>query len=449
MKRRMILITNLDVWLLAGNVKSAGTGNQSLYNTLLGYARAGWEVHMMTTSMVLKDIPPIHENVIIHRRPLGWVEMFFTLKKRLYALAARCKPRSVPQAVNAKKMVTTQMTPETWKDNLLSVLFARIMARRAIKLARILGNVEFIYGHEIYGALAGRRAADVLHLPLITRFQGTELSQFLDDREKLFSFAVRVRATRTPADLIIMANDGTRGDEVLNALGVAPEKYRFYLNGVVKEDVYRPQVDIRALRAALDIADDELFLLYTGRMFYWKRLDRHLEVLAKVRERFPRFKLVVIGDGPEMAPVQAMTEEKGLQQHIQFLGAMPHAQVMDYLNACDVYISFHDLTNLCNPAIEACVCGKCIVTTKIGGITGLLTDQVNAVVVDEPANVDKIADALLAVLRDAAFRSRLADGARKRGQSLNTWEERMVMEVQEVEKVLKNNRLARVERIAE
>lgn len=43
-KKDIILITNLDVWMLTGGVKKIGTGNQSLYNTLLGYANHGYSI---------------------------------------------------------------------------------------------------------------------------------------------------------------------------------------------------------------------------------------------------------------------------------------------------------------------------------------------------------------------------------------------------------------------
>ena len=68
MSRRMLLITHLDVWMLTPKTKRAGVGNQSLYNTLLGYARAGYEVHMLTTSTALAGMAPIHNKSPIDER---------------------------------------------------------------------------------------------------------------------------------------------------------------------------------------------------------------------------------------------------------------------------------------------------------------------------------------------------------------------------------------------
>ncbi|TET21272.1 MAG: glycosyltransferase, partial [Candidatus Cloacimonadota bacterium] len=113
-----------------------------------------------------------------------------------------------------------------------------------------------------------------------------------------------------------------------------------------------------------------------------------------------------------------------------------HSEVMDYLNACDIYVAFYDLSNLSNSMIESCVCGKCIVTSDVGGTTDLLTDSINAVVVKKYDGVEALSQALLRIVGDPAERARLGEGARRRGLELKTWEERMKMEVGEVEKML-------------
>jgi glycosyltransferase involved in cell wall biosynthesis len=66
-----------------------------------------------------------------------------------------------------------------------------------------------------------------------------------------------------------------------------------------------------------------------------------------------------------------------------------------------------------------------------------LTDGVSGVVVPEYDDVEKIAAGLLRALKDPATRARLAAGAKQRGEALRTWEERMRLEIEEVEQVLR------------
>jgi glycosyltransferase involved in cell wall biosynthesis len=430
-KKDIILITSLDVWMLTGSVKKSGMGNQSLYNTLLGYANHGYNVHMLTTSMGLKNIPPIHPNVHVYRFTIKSYEFLMKLKQVFLDLLGLAIGKS-HQAMSTT--VRVKPVRQSLRLVLHSYIFAWAMARNARRLLKNL-NVAFVYGHEILGALAASRLCRKVKLPLITRFQGTELGQFLDDSDVLLSYTANVRALRAPADLVIMANDGTQGDKVLDLVGVPKENYRFYMNGVVKDEVYRPDVDVSQMRKKASIPAENLFLLYKGRFFYWKRIDRLLKVFAKVLVQYPKMTLVFIGDGPEKKACENLVNGLGIMNNVAFLGPLPHFEVMDYLNACDIYVAFHDLTNLCNPIIEACVCGKCIVTRDIGGTDNLLTHNKNALMPDT-SDEEKLAQSLLFVATDESLRDKLAKAAFERGAELNTWEERMVMEVAEVESVL-------------
>ncbi|MBN1105222.1 MAG: glycosyltransferase family 4 protein [Deltaproteobacteria bacterium] len=431
----IILLTNLDVWMLTGDVNRAGIGNQSLYNTLLGYAQHGYSVHMLTTSFALKDMTQIHPRVYIYRHQLQSYEALNRLRRMVGAIPGI--------SANGNNCKESRITPvKSLKPQSLGMrVYARVFSWEMVQTARHLIQQKglqpaFIYGHEIIGVHAASRLARQTGLPLITRFQGTELSQFLDRPDRVFSYTVHTGALRAPADLVIMANDGTQGDKILDLLGVEKERYRFYMNGVQRDIVYRPNVDRAKIRQALGIHDGQGFLLYTGRFFYWKRIDRHLHVLRRVRDAGIEFKAVFIGDGPERRSSQELAKSLDLNSCVLFLDPRPHTEVMDYMNACDIYISFQDLTNLGNPAIEACICGKCIVTTAVGGTTDLLSHNVNALVIEDKDDLEAIAAALEHVIRNPEERMRLAKGARERGKELKSWTERMDMEIEEVEAVL-------------
>jgi glycosyltransferase involved in cell wall biosynthesis len=381
--------------------------------------------------MNLKDISPIHPNVHIYRYTIKSYEFLMKLKSIFWDLMMFFK-RKKPQ--NVQRPIQIGPVRESLRLVMHSYIFAWAMTRNALKLMKNL-NVLFVYGYEILGALAAARLCRKTGLPLITRFQGTELSQFLKEPDILFSYTANVRALRAPADLVIMANDGTMGDKVLDLVSVPKDRYRFYMNGVVKADVYRPDTDVSEIRKKAKVPNGNVFLLYTGRFFHWKRLDRLLRVFAKAFNAYPKATLVLIGDGPEMNTCKVLAEKLGIKDNVMFLGVMPHSEVMDYLNACDIYLAFYDLSNLSNSMIEACVCGKCIVTTDAGGTGYLLTHQKNALMLNT-CDEDKLGEALLSVVADEKLRNKYARAAFERGKELKTWQERMAMEIKDVESVL-------------
>lgn len=430
MTHKMILITNLDVWLLSAKTQKCSAGNQSLYNTLLGYARAGWEVHMLTNSTLLADMPAIHDKVFIYRKPM-FTSKFFSIFKAVKKKLCRNKLSGTVSRESAG-----EAKPPSKIEWLHSQVFSRVMSYRAVKLARKLGGVDLIYGHEISGAIAGEKAAKKIGVPLVTRFQGTELCRFLDDPEKLLSYKTSVRALTIDADMVIMTNDGTQGDKVLDILGVPKDRYRFYMNGIVKDDIYNNDADILQIRKQTHIPDENLFFLHAGRLFHWKRIDRLLKVFAKVIEQFHAATLVLIGDGPERKACEQLVVDLGITSNVIFLGTMPHSEVISYLRSCDIYISCYDLSNLSNGVLESCICGKCVVTTDVGGINDLLTNGLNAIVADKYDDIDYIAQEILRVLQDPDERARLASNALQRGAELKTWKERMCIETDEIHKML-------------
>jgi glycosyltransferase involved in cell wall biosynthesis len=428
-KKTLLLLTQLDVWTFTGG-KGPKIGNQSLYNTLRGYASGGWDVHVLTCADSPDFEPRLPSNITIHRKPTPLARQL----RRAYDGLASGLGRLFRSRVDQDH--AGNVAPMTRLRDLWLRRYSRSLVRGARTLVRQLGGVDMLYGYEIHGALAAHRLRRELNLPVVTRFQGTELVRYLGQPSLMSKTGVFAEALAQPSDLIIMANDGTRGDAVLEALGVPSARVRFWMNGVEKAEVHRGAGSAPDLRRALGVSAIRPLILHAGRLFHWKRVDRHLEVLARVRDRGGDFVAVFVGAGPDQELALELRDRLRLSDRVQFLGAHPHDRVMEYMNACDIYISFYDLSNLSNGVIEACVSGKCIVTTAVGGTSDLLRDGVDAAVVAEHDDPDAIAGALHRVVAEPQERSRLAGGARTRGASLLTWEERMVLELRAVDEAM-------------
>ncbi|MBO4935635.1 MAG: glycosyltransferase [Alistipes sp.] len=67
-------------------------------------------------------------------------------------------------------------------------------------------------------------------------------------------------------------------------------------------------------------AKREKRVLYVGRLSYWdKRIDRLLAVWERVYERFPEWRLEIVGEGSERANLERIVGERGLQR-VAFTG---------------------------------------------------------------------------------------------------------------------------------
>lgn len=421
-RRRILFLTDLDVWLLQeGGAAVEKAGNQSLYNTLLGYARAGWQVDILTSREVHGALDHLPGGIRIHRVPL-------VLQGPVRALR-RWRDRLRPPPPLQPREPRTRLDPRALENRGRFLAFQAQMTLLALR--RCLPRPpDVLYGYEIYGAPIAAWLGRRLGVASVSRFQGTLLSAWLEDPAVFESLWMNRLALTAPADLVVMADDGTRGDEVLARLGVPPDRVRFWINGVVKED-------IEAARCRQEApGDGVLRLLTASRLVEWKRVDRVLRLVAGLPKDLPPWRLHIAGDGPERPALERLAGDLGLQDRVVFEGPLAHDRVLDLLVRSEGYLSLYDLSNLSNGVLEAMAAGVPVFTLDVGGTSHVVRHGDSGVLL-APGDLDREGPGLLARwIRDASWRRALAQGAARVGRSLRTWEERMHLEVQEVETLL-------------
>jgi glycosyltransferase involved in cell wall biosynthesis len=80
-------------------------------------------------------------------------------------------------------------------------------------------------------------------------------------------------------------------------------------------------VDKAAARAKLGLAADDWVAALVGRVQFWqKRQDLAIEALALARQQLPKLKLLLVGDGPDLAALKARVAAAGLEQAVVFAG---------------------------------------------------------------------------------------------------------------------------------
>jgi glycosyltransferase involved in cell wall biosynthesis len=413
------MITALDVWALAG-----GGGAPSLFKTLEAYGRRGHELHVVSPTIGANHHfgeppipPPYIEGVMFHQFRLPSLQHI------------RWLPGPVPTADQKLRF---------------ALLFPLLASRQALRLFEARA-FDLLYGYEVHGVLA-QRLVRRRHrgLPLIARFQGTIMRPYLDDRLQLARRYEEVLALKTRADLYIMTNDGTQGDEVLERLNPASAgRVRFWRNGLDLRSVRGPTESESAdARSALGIAHDQFVMVTAARLARWKRIDRALDALALLRADVPRARLFVVGDGEERANLEAQAASLGIADIVTFTGAVPQVDVQKYLWAADVFLSLNELSNVGNPLLEAMASGRCIVTIDEGDTRDLIHDGETGVLLAS-GGPQVIAPALRKLAAEPELRARLGRSAQAfAANEFWSWDERMKVEVNEAEALAGKHREA-------
>jgi glycosyltransferase involved in cell wall biosynthesis len=318
-----------------------------------------------------------------------------------------------------------------------ALLFPWLAARRAEGILRSQ-PVDILYGYEVHGVLAVRLLRRRWKLPAVSRFQGTVMYPALSSRLAYFRKYEEVMALRSAADLYIMTDDGTRGDEVLARWNPGSQgRLRFWRNGLDMDRlVPASPKKAREERQALDIPENAFVLVLATRLAAWKRVDRALRAMPLIRAALPEALLLIAGDGEERANLEALARDLSLSESVRFVGAVPQQDVARYMWAADLFLSLNDLSNVGNPLLEAMACGKTIVTLDTGDTGDLIRDGETGRLLSS-GDDEAVATAVVDLARDPARRQRLEEGAREYAHKhFWTWEERMTAEIEEVERLV-------------
>lgn len=313
----------------------------------------------------------------------------------------------------------------------LSVIFPFLSY---IKVRKILARekIDLLYGYEIHGVLAVKLIKHLFNrILVVSRFQGTILYPLVKDSKFLFKYRDHVSALSYPVDLVIMTDDGTRGDLVLKKFGVAKSKVRFWRNGVAN-DLFDPKYS-NWIRSNYSIDDGTKVLLTISRLVHWKRVDRAISALKFISDQVKSV-LLIIGDGPEKSDLESLARSLGISEKIIFVGSVKNEEVYKFLNSCDIFLSLYDLSNLGNPVMEAMSCGRTVLAIDHGEMDEIIEDVKTGFLVKSDG---EIGEKLLGILQNDKLRIEVGNNAHEISKKkFWTWEERMEAEIREVENLV-------------
>ncbi|MDO6425489.1 glycosyltransferase family 4 protein [Thalassotalea sp. 1_MG-2023] len=133
---------------------------------------------------------------------------------------------------------------------------------------------------------------------------------------------------------------------------------------------------------------------------------------ALVHQQFPQARLSVAGTGPELTNLQALVKRLAIESQVSFVGRLSPDEIADLYRSADVMVNTSIVDNSPNSIIESLACGTPVVSTNVGGIPTLVTDQHDAILVNIE-NEQAIADGVIKLLQDDAFRVTLIENGQK------------------------------------
>ncbi len=276
-----------------------------------------------------------------------------------------------------------------------------MLALRLLQLCRRL-RPDIVHTHNVtpwlYAALAAKWSGAALY--------HTEHSNLFPHQRRLMR-AERWLAGRT--DVIISDSEKVKR-QLVEGQGLPARKITTIVNGIDTERFSQP-VDVAGLKLELGLNGSGPVIGAVGRLAAVKDHATLLEAFRRVANAMPRALLMIIGDGPLRAELESLAEQLGIAGRVKFLGR--RADIPQLLRALDIFVLSSVSEGLPLSVPEAMAAGVPVVATDVGALREVVSDRVSGLLVP-PKSPERLAEAILALLRDEPLRQAISRAARER-----------------------------------
>jgi len=155
-------------------------------------------------------------------------------------------------------------------------------------------------------------------------------------------------------------------------------------------------------------------LLYVGRVGEEKNLSFLVEVARRLRTSVTNFSLVIVGDGPARATIEATARDEGLDQTIVTTGYVDRHEIRRVYGLADVFVFASKTETQGLVTMEAMLCGAPVVAVGEMGTREVMEGDRGGFLVN---TVEEFTDRVKQLIDDPALRRAKAAEARAHAEN--------------------------------
>ncbi len=187
------------------------------------------------------------------------------------------------------------------------------------------------------------------------------------------------------------------------------------VHGVVDTSEFAPVQDKGLVRKELNFEPDKFVALYVGSYKVVKGVFELIDVVGRIVEQVPHFRLKVCGYGRQEESMRAAIEQKGLTKVIDMVGLVDPTQMPKWMQAADMLVLPSYEEGMPNAVMEAMACGLPVVASAVGGLPQETGDCEGTILI-EPKSTDELFEAMMRVIQDDQLRIRMQEASRQRAE---------------------------------
>lgn len=276
------------------------------------------------------------------------------------------------------------------------------------------GPFNFIYERYSLWSAAGVRLARRLGIPCLIEVN----APLLVEQKTYRKLVLEREAAEIECEVFSNADRLLAvSQEVANycmAWGGIPDRVTVNPN-CVNTAVFRPDADATLLKKQAGPV-----VGFCGSLRPWHGLEDLASAFRLVSERRPDAHLLVVGDGPRKEWLEGYLAGANLGHRATLTGWRDHEELPSLLAAMDVAVApYPEIDGFYFSPLkifEYMAAGRAVVASDIGQIRDIVTSDHNGVLF-QPGNVEHMADCIIRLLDDDAFRQRVGEQAAASMQS--------------------------------
>ncbi len=114
-------------------------------------------------------------------------------------------------------------------------------------------------------------------------------------------------------------------------------------------------------------------IVSAGRLVPWKGFRMLIKLMPQLLQVNQFFRLIIVGDGPDMRTLTTMVRNLGLERKVWLVGRKTSSELMQYLAAADMFVLNTAYEGFSHQVLEAMIAGVPVITTAVGGNGEVIT----------------------------------------------------------------------------
>ncbi|HCU80390.1 MAG TPA: hypothetical protein DGN60_04405 [Chloroflexi bacterium] len=410
----------------------------SLPKHLGGSETGGISIH---TAQLSKNLADIGIKVSVLAQNITTAKMTFHREVDNYNIYSSVPNRSIACAKyimgNLSRFRNTFPTNFNSMSIRERIALISLASRYLIFLDKVQPDIVHVHGGGL-GLLASHMASKALGVPLIATLHS--LRGHMPD--KLFTEQV-IPSLIYPEGIICVSN--YLENEAIT-YGVQKDKILVIPNGV-DTDYFKPE-DKNYARISLKVPPEQLNVLFVGNLIRRKGIDWLIKSFSKVCEAIPQATLYIVGGKVSDTDIRWYKDILDMANRllpngrVKFLGEMNsrHDPTLNlWYNVSDVLVLPSRAEGMGMVLLEAMACGKPVIGSRAGGITNVIRDSDNGILVDID-EINQLAEAIIRLLNDTKFSTRLGNRGKMDVTAMYAWNNVATQTIKVYENVLSSNR---------